>query len=268
MNKEQFIQQIAITPVGGPVDGEGAAEIISKFPFCQTGQLLYFISLLQNNDMHQQSRLRLAAAYAGDRGMLKDLVQVSRHFSDKETEKTASKLPEEVSAETGREDAEISEEITDQVDFPESSPKTTPPEQTEPEPSESSRDSDQENTVKPKATESERGNLPAEKSTSKESEKESDFSKSKSELIDRFIQNAPRITRNQSDFYKPNEYSHKSEIDKEDIVSETLARIYFNQGSFEKAISIYRKLILKVPEKSGYFARQIEKIKEKQNLNS
>ena len=42
--------------------------------------------------------------------------------------------------------------------------------------------------------------------------------------------------------------------------TETLARIYLEQGHFEQAKYIYSKLILRYPEKSAYFASLIEKL--------
>ncbi len=54
----------------------------------------------------------------------------------------------------------------------------------------------------------------------------------------------------------------------EGIFTETLARIYIKQGLYEKALATYFKLMLKFPEKSYYFADQIEFLKNKINNNS
>lgn len=43
--------------------------------------------------------------------------------------------------------------------------------------------------------------------------------------------------------------------------TETLARIYAEQGYFDRAEEVYSKLILLYPEKSAYFASLIEKLK-------
>jgi hypothetical protein len=47
-----------------------------------------------------------------------------------------------------------------------------------------------------------------------------------------------------------------------DLYTETLARIYLEQGYPEQAKSIYSKLILAYPEKNAYFAALIQKIDE------
>jgi hypothetical protein len=47
-----------------------------------------------------------------------------------------------------------------------------------------------------------------------------------------------------------------------DMYTETLARIYLEQGYPEQAKSIYSKLILAYPEKSAYFAALIQKLNE------
>jgi hypothetical protein len=84
-----------------------------------------------------------------------------------------------------------------------------------------------------------------------------------SELIDRFIIANPRIepSREKSDI-QPEDLSSASSELQGPFVTDTLARIYIQQGYYSKAIEIYEKLSLKYPEKSSYFAAQIEKVKE------
>ena len=84
-----------------------------------------------------------------------------------------------------------------------------------------------------------------------------------SELIDKFITANPRIEPQKDKTYVFNEDISKPFVEETaSLVTETLAKIYINQGYYSKAIDIYEKLSLKFPEKSSYFASQIEKVKE------
>ncbi len=48
----------------------------------------------------------------------------------------------------------------------------------------------------------------------------------------------------------------------EDFYTETLGKIYAEQGFSQRALEVYEKLILLYPEKSAYFAALIEEIKK------
>jgi len=83
----------------------------------------------------------------------------------------------------------------------------------------------------------------------------------KFELIDRFIADNPKIKP--GDTATPQvDISQSLKIDKKQLMTETLARVYLEQGRYKKAIQAYRILILKYPEKSSFFADQIKAVEK------
>lgn len=84
-------------------------------------------------------------------------------------------------------------------------------------------------------------------------------------ILDKFIQEEPQIKPPGSQKLNTENKARKSAEDPNDLVSETLAQIYVDQMLFEKAIATYKKLSLKFPEKSTYFADQIRELKKKVN---
>ena len=84
----------------------------------------------------------------------------------------------------------------------------------------------------------------------------------KNKLIDKFLEKNPRIIPDKN-YVAQNPVNVEAVLTESDeLFSETLAKIYLKQGHYEKALLSYEKLCLKYPEKSIYFANQIEKIKE------
>ena len=93
-------------------------------------------------------------------------------------------------------------------------------------------------------------------------------------LIDKFLQTdtgpARRIPEGGNVAENENRLNiaEKSATENHELITETLASIYFQQKNYGKAKESYQKLSLKYPEKSIYFAARIEEIEKLRNTNS
>lgn len=56
--------------------------------------------------------------------------------------------------------------------------------------------------------------------------------------------------------------AERSVAENQDVISETLAKLYAKQGYRDKAAAMYARLALLFPEKSAYFAAEIDKLKK------
>ncbi|MDR2910687.1 MAG: tetratricopeptide repeat protein [Bacteroidales bacterium] len=89
-------------------------------------------------------------------------------------------------------------------------------------------------------------------------------------LIDKFLSSnteiiIPKKTNYDSEQFVENEIIKKSTKDNDEIITETLAILYYNQKKYDKALETFRKLSLKYPEKNTYFATKIYEIEKLKN---
>ena len=230
MNKELFYSCVKDTDNLTKDSVNQLTEIIKDFPYCQSARILLTTTLFREQNIRYENELRTTAIYVGNRGILR------KHVNKIGKKEDFIVLPdehiEEVVVKTN-EDKEKPEVETGGIDSLSELKKIV------------------EDHVTEIGAETDQKSLDEVKETLPE--------KSKSDLIDEFIKNEPGITRQKTAFFNPVKAAKISIVDEENIISETLAKIYTDQGLFEKAINTYKKLSLKFPEKSTYFAALIEK---------
>jgi hypothetical protein len=306
MNQVQllgYIQQPALLAEAPVAELE---QLVHDFPYCPTTHLLLTKALFEQKSIRYQEHLKRSAAHIPDRSILywlinggtierspatlsrspipspeiKNLQQVKPAEEKPEEKKSLSyedlmvrleKLSRfsfpnlelielklnELEKEHVKRIAEIVREYLDKrisIQIAEKTKKETPEAKT------------REEEIPAAINEEENTGKPVDGSDIGEKEEAVPKSWSKMDLIERFISMEPGISRPKKEFYNPVNMAHKSTVDSEDLVSETLAEVHLGQGNFEKAIKIYERLYLLIPEKSLYFAARIEKIKRENNL--
>lgn len=88
----------------------------------------------------------------------------------------------------------------------------------------------------------------------------------KFDIIDKFIKTNPKIKPAKNIETKV-DISSSVKLNKDELMTETLAKVYLEQKKYKKAIQAYRILSLKYPEKSSFFANRIKSVEKIQKEN-
>jgi len=265
MNATQFISYLT-NPVS--VDSESIKvfdDLLKKYPYFQAAHLLYAFNLYKEEHPQYNIQLKKAAVYASDRRRLKKLIDGYKLIKPR-VEKPRPSPPEGMKQNTKPAETVFKPVIPVK-------PKEIP--------ADSSREKLREIVRKRLAEiEAERGEALLKQDRSapvkfpvKSIEPEyvlPDQKKylTKDELIERFIREEPKISSPRTAFLKPTENPAKSQAEDDEIVSETLAILYFKQGYTDKAERVFEKLCLLFPEKSRYFAIRMKELKASQAENN
>jgi len=279
-------------------------SIVEEFPYFQSARALYLKGLKEQDSFKYNYNLKTTAAYTSDRSVLFDFItskefyqnsvsdfikhnseqlyHIKVDFEDisEKTQQDEQRFLDQLEASKETLDPNLFEEKTDEIISTETETivKNTAlktPEETleigkplDFTPTETHSFSEWLNLSKLK---------PIERDTTIDNvlEKKPEVKKQitnpviakKNKLIEAFITKNPKLKPVKTK--EPTINLAKAQMhNPEELMTETLARIYVEQKNYKKAIQSYRILSLKYPEKSGFFADQIKAVKQIQQNNT
>ncbi len=270
--------------------------VVHTYPYFQSARALQLKGLKNNDSFLYNDTLKLTAAYTADRDILFQYITSKEFVQDKiselilqhdasvneleveiedVSEQTALELDKQMKAEIQKAEAilnpklferkvqsvvEISEENPNEVEtnVKDNAIEVNAPLPFKKEDTHSFTEWLQLTQAKPieRTTENklEEKSVPEENVTHTSTEE-------KFELIDKFIQEKPKLEVSIPQTKQPNLAKPYTQTPSS-LMTETLAKVYLQQKNYKKAIKAYEILILKNPEKSGFFADQIRAIKK------
>ena len=244
----------------------GLNNIIEEYPYFQVAHFLHLKALKMRNSFKYNDFLKKTAAYTTDRSVLFDNITsdgLDIHPAPADLIKSSEDPKETPLVEDTIIEAGLSEEKEEQGEqdiTPEETLKIGQPLQFKKDESFSFREWLQLSSFEPIDR-----SLPSpspDKSKNIETEKRTSKDRGQMDLIDKFIATSPKINPSLYDSY--NDIAMDSVQENESLMTETLAHVYVEQKKYQKAITAFTILSLKYPEKSSFFAHQIEAIKKLQ----
>jgi len=261
MTKQEVIEMVKNPLLVNDINSEKLLALTKEYPYCHAFHLLHLKGLKNTNSIEFEKYLPLTSLNAPNREVLYDLIvkmklrekieQVEEEISQSVAQEIQTEiLPTEEQKQAEKEsvvnevEAIILEELAHQQ-YSIEKQFTEEPQQ-------------EKQEEKTKQLPEEMSFLDWLNPSSVKQQKKV----TKASIIDRFIKENPSISKPKPETYNTPDLAKLSIEDNDDLVTETLARVYMKQGHYDKAIKTYQKLSLKIPEKKAFFASQIEVIEE------
>jgi hypothetical protein len=261
MDKTRLISLIQNPDMTTPADTLALTNLVRKYPFFHSAQLLLLYNLKKFEKDAFDRRLRESAIFVSDRKILFNLIYGLESHNQQMSQFKATdhtKPQGKISIQDDTIELHIEESLPILIidSIPDTESEGLNSIRTELlEIDESPRIKERSNEV------SSKGKIDGSFVTSSKIEAEENINQL--DIIDKFIMEDPVFKPKKNDQDVQNEDISKDSItESEDLATETLALIYISQKLFNKAITIYEKLILKFPEKKAYFASRIEELKK------
>jgi len=243
MKKTKFIDILELQHPIHQIETAELKSVIDDFPYFQVARAMYLKGLKNQDSFKYNNELKITAANTSDRAVLfdfitstvfdtqkKDIHQQIRAkiFGENSTAIIETKTP--YIAEITSEEIEEKLAIGKPISF----------------------------SAKESYSFNQWLQLSAKKPIERAQKPLSKIAPEKVELIDKFIQNNPKI----QPIARDKNINIVVQENKQDasLMTETLAKVYLEQKKYENAIQAYRILSMKYPEKSGFFADQIKRI--------
>lgn len=275
MDKQRFFSLVSNPGATSEADTMLFQRLIKDYPYFSTAHLLLLHNLKSQKDDSFDQSLQSSALYVNDRKVLFNLINNLPVIEAPATREAAPQPKEftETTAEFQLEDTKPILEVTESDSMLNESVASPEIEIGDPLQIDYSDESARVIEFELSTSEHVAGDNPSQNiidnflsNLSADKEPEVPSNNEQQALIDRFITENPVFSVNKLDLSDERvDVSTSSIVEDEEIVSETLARVYESQRLYDKAIVIYEKLILKFPEKSTYFASQIDNLRTKIN---
>jgi len=247
-------------------------EVISEFPYFQSARAIQLKGLNKTNSFKYNQTLKQTAAYTIDRKVLFDFITSPIFINNPKKEIDSIEEIEVIDAEDVK---ALHKKITDSF-FNKSVEIETNSIQNIELKKEEEKSTDVLEIGKPiefissePHSFNEWMQLASQKPIVREENPNRKFEKieEKFNLIDKFIELNPKIKPVDKNAINM-DVINESSTENDSLMTETLAKVYLEQKKYENAIKAYRILILKYPEKSGFFADRIKAIKNLQKNKS
>ena len=274
MNKFEFTNLLQNTQHINAQQTNQIKELLVEFPFFQSARAIYLKGLKNEDNYKYNNELKVTATHTTDRSILFDFI-TSEVFNQQLISKNQQQLQQQIS-EIDVIDAETITTFTSETNdfdaavlnpdlFKEKSDLNTEaividnleiekPLSFNKSETHSFQEWLQLSSIKPITREAPKANLTTVKPT-------------KIDLINQFIANKPKIKPVKKTVSLKNLATQNS-FSSEELMTETLAKVYLAQNNYKKAKQAYRILSLKYPEKSSFFVVRISEIEKLEKNNT